>query len=127
MGQTYARVSASVLNEGINTLDVSGGDTTVTVAISWTVNGFTNSGWFWNDANNLLDDGWRAIQGNEGTQKIDASGVPYSNDEQGLRNYITEKNITNLDDVFAMWNNDASKSAFIITHIGTAIPKSCFN
>lgn len=127
MGQTYARVSASVLNEGINTLDVSGGDTTVTVAISWTVEGFTGSGWFWNDANNLLDDGWRTIQGNEATQKKDGSGAAYSNDEQGLKDYISQNNITNLDDVFAMWNNDESKSDFMIEHLGDDIPRGCFN
>lgn len=127
MGQTYARVSASVLNEGINTLDVSGGDTTVTVAISWTVEGFTGSGWFWNDPNNLLDNGWREMQGNEATRKTNISGVPYSSDEQGLRDYISQNNITNLDDVFAMWNSDESKSDFMIAHLGVDISRSCFN
>ena len=59
MGSIYVPVDASVANNGIMTLDASGGGQTGGgYWINWDVSGFIGKGWFWDDPNNHLSTGW---------------------------------------------------------------------
>lgn len=106
MGQVYVEISASVVNEmmGISTLDGSGtgGSETVSVNIYWGDGGFTGLGWYFDET--PLEDWWSTVYSGDNDY---VSGVTYSNDEDGFKNWISMENPKNLDAALGKWSNDA--------------------
>lgn len=125
MNEVYVQVKASELNNGIMTLDVSGGSTTVTMRLLWnSANGFTGTGWktAWDSSLVPLSEAWMGSP----AQKPDGSS--YAASFGGFIEYVgTNPDNLNkwLDE--AGWTN-AQKSDFIHAVWGSAsaaVEKGC--
>lgn len=125
MGQTYVRLTAEQANT-INTLNTSGpgGQQGGSYWLEWTIDGFTGTGWYWDDPNNLVDDSWVSWQTSESAYKNNA-GEKYASNEGGLRSYVTDNPGTDLNDIFADWNRSTQKGDFVTEYMPVLWPRGC--
>lgn len=116
MGQAYIPATARATN-GIMALDVSsgGGQQMTGTWLYWTADGFTGHDWYWNDSDNGLKDAWIQHQYGSDAYVDKTTNVKYSADEAGLSSYVAT-HPTNLDELFAAWNDTWEKSRFIGNH-----------
>ena len=97
MGQIYVAPVARVTDNDTGIGGSGGGSEFAGGYLLWTDKGFTGKGWYWNET--PISDWWHLNHGNF----ISDSGESYSDDAEGLGQYIREKNITELNDAFAGW------------------------
>lgn len=111
-GGVYVEVDASIVNGGIATLAASGtlpgdeGGEYLQAWIRWTYDetghgGFSGHGWFWEAANNPLNDVWIAMA---------VSG--YTQDEEGFCKYLADTTPENLNAFLGNWD-PTEKSLFV--------------
>ena len=96
------------LNDGPS----GGGQTDVATWITWTEEGHTGIGWFWDDANNYLKTGWEKLVDSGYTFEC---GVKHTKDEESFKQHVQYDHAENLNAVLGDWNNDA-KLAFLKSH-----------
>lgn len=106
-GATYVPVTGEVANNGIMTLSGSseggGGEEVSGFWLRWTASGFSGIGWFEDDT--PIEEWWNSYNATLG----------YADGTQGLSNWITNENVSDLSDFFDTWDN-YSKGNFIYTH-----------
>lgn len=113
MGSIYVPVDASVANNGIMTLDASGGGQTGGgYWINWDVSGFIGKGWFWDDPNNHLSTGWEnAVTAGGGYVGEGCSGdgpeKPHTASRESFLIHVQNGHSENLDAVLAAWDDDS--------------------
>ncbi len=109
MGQIYVEIDASVANEGIMTMDASGGQESGGYWINWNASGFIGIAWYWDDT--PIPAWWgNNHEGNGSTVKGN-----YGNSEEGFKQWIAAENPSNLDDALGSWGND-DKLAYLQKH-----------
>ena len=120
MGQIYVPVDANAV-DGINTLDTSGGGQTQGgYWITWTSEGYTAIGWFWDDPNNYLKTGWaNAVEKYGGVIGENCTGNgdgnPHTAEQSSFLIHVENGHSEDLNDILADWPN-GSKLQFIKTH-----------
>lgn len=123
MGSIYVPVDASVANNGIMTLDASGGGQTGGgYWINWTGNGYSNSGnWFWDDANNYLKTGWANAVAAGGGRVDGCDGDPNTPDHNHTAEYnsflvhMNNGHSEDLNTILGDWDPD-SKLTFVLSN-----------
>ncbi len=120
MGSVY--VPVDVANAGIMPMDASGGggQTGGGYWINWTATGYSGNGWFWDDKNNYLEEGWIAAvakgngyvgQGCTGN----GNGQPHTADYNSFLIHIQSGHSENLNAILGSWPND-KKFDFVVTN-----------
>lgn len=115
-GEVYVEVDASVVNGGIAPMAIVSGKPTpvdgeayVVVWIRWKYDnetgegGYTNTGWYFNDENNGLQD---------------------FVSEDAFKNYLTTYNPPSLDDILSEWDA-TEKATFLNTHLSKLEANDC--
>ena len=116
-GEIYTEVDASVLNPGISTMAMVSGNPTpvdgqayVVVWIRWMYDdttgqgGFTNTGWYFNDENNIL------------TQKFRS--------EEEFKQWLVKNKPSDLDGQLQDWNAEL-KAAFLNANLSALEAGGC--
>ena len=100
MGYDYITVQGNVAsNRSANALAGSGEEGVIRYTITWSAdNGFIDSGWRFNIAGNGIARWWQ--------NNYSKLGYTNESEEEFIR-YLTEKEITNLDEAFSEWSDIA--------------------
>lgn len=111
MGQIYIEVDAKAVNNGIMTLETSGGGAEETgYWLYWNGNGFTGTDWYFTDPNCPLSETWPAyLEKNDGKCE---QGVKHSADAQGLTEHVNAGHADDLNEMLGAWDF-FKKSAFV--------------
>ncbi len=110
-GRIYVQVMADAINGGIMTLDGSnGGGSQGSYWLLWDSNGYQSLGWYWTET--PITSWWNSHYNDP---QIVGEGADYSNDAEGLSDWIKEHEITNLDGALSSWDN-SDKWDFIVKH-----------
>lgn len=102
MADQYIPVYGKKTSNNTSTLGVSGGtEQVMTWWLGWTyAGGFTNAGWFWEDAKNPLKGWWE----NTYTSINEQYSTNYTNSEDGFKEYINGVySPNNLDAALGNW------------------------
>lgn len=111
IGRISGYVPPDATEAGIMPMDASGTVSGGGYWILWNSAGYEGHGWFWNDPNNYLDDGWLNAVTNNKTGCDTKHGASDTDFEQ----HMTLCNPANLDEILGDWSN-SQKWDFLQSH-----------
>lgn len=121
MGQPiYVDVEAGYADNGIMTMDTSGGGQENGYWLYWTENGYTAQGWYWNESNNYVKTGWENYVNNGEL----TCGVKHAATEGGLKEHIAGGHADDLNDVLGAWP-PGEKMIFVGSHYNDFLNAGC--
>lgn len=119
IGRISGYVPPDATEAGIMPMDASGAISGGGYWILWdNTLGYQGHGWFWEDPNNHLDDGWQNAVINNKTkcEKIHNTGIT------GFTEHMTQCNPADLDEILGGWSN-SQKWEFLQSH--STVFKNC--
>lgn len=121
MGQPiYVDVEAGYADNGIMTMDTSGGGQEGGYWLYWNENGYIGTDWYWGEETNYVSTGWTNYV-NSG--KLEC-GVHHTTDEKGLSDHIAAGHAQDLNDVLGAWP-PGDKMIFVGTHYNEFSANGC--